>query len=90
MLDTLIVGKNTYGKGVAQSSFYLYDGSALTFTIGYFNPPSNVNFNSVGVAPDIIVEEIEGIDEPLSIAQQKALQMANVKESIANIFSDAA
>lgn len=90
VLDTLIVGKNTYGKGVAQSSFYLYDGSALTFTIGYFNPPSNVNFNGVGVAPDIIVEEIEGIDEPLAIAQQKALEMAIVKESIAYIFSDAA
>ena len=90
ILDVLIVGENTYGKGVAQSSFYLFDGSALTFTISYCYPPCGVHFNNIGIAPDVAVQEIEGEDAPLAIAIQKALEMAIVKESIAYIFSDAA
>lgn len=90
ILDVLIVGENTYGKGVAQSSFYLFDGSALTFTISYCYPPSGVHFNNIGIAPDVAVQEIEGEDAPLAVANQKAIEMANVKESIANNLSEAA
>ena len=77
ILDTVIVGTTTFGKGIVQSSFYLYDTSALTFTIGYFYPPSGVNFHGVGVAPDFEVEEIFEADVPLNTAIEKVLLLVD-------------
>ncbi|MBQ2758028.1 MAG: PDZ domain-containing protein [Clostridia bacterium] len=50
-----IVGTTTYGKGVLQHVFSLesfgYSGG-VKLTTGYYNPPSGVNYDGVGVAPD--------------------------------------
>ncbi len=51
-----LVGETTYGKGVMQRTFGLSDGSAVRLTIAYFNPPSGINFNGVGLEPDVSVE----------------------------------
>jgi len=49
-----IVGTTTYGKGVLQHIFALesfgYSGG-IKLTTGYYNPPSGVNYDGVGVAP---------------------------------------
>jgi len=90
VLDTVIVGSNTYGKGVAQSSFFLHDGSALTFTIGYFNPPCNVNFDGVGVAPDFEVLEVQNTDAPLATAIEKVLELVTKAPATAMYYSKAA
>lgn len=49
---TEMIGVNTYGKGVMQTLITLSDGSGINITTAYFNPPSGVNFNEVGLAPD--------------------------------------
>ena len=53
-----LVGENTYGKGVIQSIFDLsrmgYSGG-VKLTIGYYAPPSGVNYDKVGIAPDKVV-----------------------------------
>lgn len=49
-----IVGTTTFGKGVAQSTSRLSDGSALKLTTFYYNPPKTENFNGVGVVPDVV------------------------------------
>jgi carboxyl-terminal processing protease len=82
LLKTVIIGKTTYGKGVAQNSYTLYDKSGITYTIGYFNPPSDVNFDGVGVIPDVEVEEESEKDAPLEKAYEKVLELANVKGGI--------
>ena len=51
-----LVGETTYGKGVMQRTFGLSDGSAVRLTVAYFNPPSGINFNGEGLAPDVSVE----------------------------------
>lgn len=51
-----LVGVTTHGKGVMQSIIPLGDGTAVSLTTEYFNPPSGVNFNEVGVAPDVASE----------------------------------
>lgn len=51
-----LIGTNTYGKGIMQSTFALSDGSAVRLTVAYFNPPSGVNFHGEGLAPDVEVE----------------------------------
>ncbi len=51
VLDAVIIGEKTYGKGVMQSSFEMSDGSYLTFTMAFYNPPSGVNYDGVGISP---------------------------------------
>ena len=73
IIDAVIVGTTTYGKGIVQTSFYLHDKSALTFTISYFYPPCGVNFHEKGIDPDFVVEETAEEDLPLNTAIDKVL-----------------
>ena len=50
-----IVGEKTYGKGVAQSIFRLSDKSALKLTTYKFYSPLGINYNGVGIEPDVEV-----------------------------------
>ena len=81
VLDTVIVGTTTYGKGIAQNSYTVYDASGITFTIGYFNPPCDINFNGVGIIPDYEVKEEQGKDAPYEAAKEKVLEFTNIKDS---------
>ena len=50
-----IVGQKTYGKGVMQNTATFLDGSAITLTVAYYNPPSGVNYDGVGITPSVTV-----------------------------------
>ena len=54
-LDVTVVGTETFGKGVMQTSYVLADGSALKLTVAYYNPPSDVNYDGVGITPALRV-----------------------------------
>ena len=58
-----VVGRTTYGKGIMQGSVPLYDGSVITFTMAYYNPPSGVNYNGVGVVPDVLLENMSSEEQ---------------------------
>ncbi|MBL1210234.1 carboxyl-terminal processing protease CtpB [Geminocystis sp. GBBB08] len=49
-----IVGTTTFGKGLVQSVHSLSDGSGLAVTISRYYPPSGMNINKKGIAPDIV------------------------------------
>jgi carboxyl-terminal processing protease len=66
--EVTTVGMNTYGKGIMQSTFSLSDGSTLTLTVAYYNPPSGVNYDGVGIAPDVTVEASDSGDAQLDAA----------------------
>jgi carboxyl-terminal processing protease len=51
-----IVGTRTYGKGTVQSVHSLSDGSGLAVTIARYYPPSGIDINKKGIAPDIKVD----------------------------------
>ena len=51
----VIVGTRTFGKGTVQSVQALSDGSGLAVTISQYFPPSGVEINKRGIAPDIEV-----------------------------------
>lgn len=58
-----LVGTQTFGKGLVQTSMFLDDGSALKITIArYFTPDGNY-INKVGITPDVISEipEVEDV-----------------------------
>ena len=90
VMDTVIIGTTTFGKGVAQTSYSLYDGSGITFTIGYFNPPCDVNFDGVGVIPEIEVEEVASVDAPLSRALEEAARLIGNNSGAENDIGNAA
>lgn len=66
--EVTTVGINTFGKGIMQSTFSLGDGSTLTLTVAYYNPPSGVNYDGVGIAPDVTVEASDLGDAQLDAA----------------------
>ena len=51
-----VVGSRTYGKGTVQSVHPLSDGSGLAVTIARYYPPSGIDINKKGIAPDIKVD----------------------------------
>ena len=53
---SLIIGEQTYGKGVAQNHLMLSDGSAVHITFAEIFRPNGESLNNVGVIPDIEIE----------------------------------
>ncbi len=49
----ILIGENSFGKGVYQQVFSFDDGSALKVTTGEYFTPSGATVNGVGLAPDI-------------------------------------
>jgi carboxyl-terminal processing protease len=47
----LLVGQTTYGKGVAQSTYELGDGTAVRLTTAKYFPPCGENYDGQGVKP---------------------------------------
>lgn len=70
-----IVGDVSFGKGIMQSLFKLYDGSALKITIGKYYLPDGSNIHKIGITPDVEVEDDVNteVDEQLS----KAIEILN-------------
>lgn len=63
VLAARIVGATTYGKGVMQKTYTLYDGSSITLTTAHYNPPSGKNYDGKGVVPSIKFELDDGSDK---------------------------
>ncbi len=78
VIDSVIVGTKTFAKGVVQTSFDISDGSGITFTIGYYNPPSDVNYDGIGIEPDIVVDRTDyTTDDQLSKAVEAVLKLVH-------------
>ena len=67
----VIVGTRTFGKGVVQTIYPLPDGSAVKITTARYLTPKGRDINSVGIAPDIVVPDVNPADlgNPLADAQ---------------------
>ena len=61
----ILIGEQSFGKGVIQQLFNYGDGSALKLTIGEYKTPNGFAVQGVGLTPDIKVGEDE---DPLNIA----------------------
>ena len=69
MLDVSIVGEQTYGKGIMQSSFNINGGEGIKLTVAFYNPPCNVNYDGVGV----MVIPNEG-EEPTTVVKHLVVE----------------
>lgn len=54
-----IVGTQTYGKGVEQNSYTLYDGSVIKMTTTHYYTPLHADINEIGITPDAAVSQSE-------------------------------
>lgn len=67
-----IIGTQTYGKGTMQTTYQLGDGSAVSLSVAYYNPPFSDNYHGIGVTPDI---EVDLTDE------QKQISIYKIKDT---------
>ena len=79
-----VIGENTRGKGVLQHIYHLeswgYTG-AVKLTVGYYSPPSGINYDGIGIAPDVEVApdpEVATIHPTLLTEAQDAQLLAAI------------
>lgn len=58
-----IIGRTTYGKGVAQTISSTADGGAYKLSVFYFLTPDQHRIDGVGIVPDQIVHASAGLSE---------------------------
>jgi carboxyl-terminal processing protease len=56
----VVVGAQTYGKGVVQEPIRLSDGSSMELTVGRFRTPGGRTIDGVGVEPDVLLSASAG------------------------------
>ena len=78
--------KTTYGKGTMQTTKKLNDGSALSITFAWCNPPKSANYDGVGVPADFevalsaeLASKISELDISEDTQLKKALELAQTK-----------
>lgn len=69
----VIMGEQTFGKGIVQKVFPLDDGSAVKLTTSYYYTPNGNNIHLKGITPDVKIEldKADGKDNQL----QKAIEV---------------
>ena len=84
--DGVIVGTNTFGKGIVQTVKPLSDGTGVKLTISEYFTPKGRTIHKKGVKPDVIVELPEDVEQigpdhiDEDVQLKKALEI--VKEKI--------
>lgn len=51
----VLVGEKTFGKGLIQSLFDLFDGSGLAVTVAKYETPNHRDIHKLGITPDYVV-----------------------------------
>jgi carboxyl-terminal processing protease len=73
----VLVGTQTFGKGLVQTVRQLYDGSAVAVTIARYHTPSGSDINKRGIAPNFKVELTEAQKRDLLNAREKIGTLAD-------------
>lgn len=77
LLKAKTIGTVTFKKGIMQSTFAHQDGSSITLTIAYYNPPSGENYHGIGITPDIEIENTETEDLQYERAVEELTNLIN-------------
>ncbi len=87
----LLLGEQTFGKGLIQSLFELPDGAGLAVTVAKYETPNHHDIHKLGIKPDQVVEQdlIAPQDMATSVDSQyqAALQLLTVNPVIAKADS---
>jgi len=75
----LLVGEQTFGKGIVQNLYYLSDGTAIKLTVAKYFTPNGSSIHGIGLAPDFNVEMEEALSRligELPLEEDVQLQVA--------------
>lgn len=85
-----IIGENTYGKGVVQTTYSMNDGSAVKITTAKYYTPKRVCIDGIGIKPDIEVKGNDNFEVPIITSEniecneQNDMQLAKAVEVLKN------
>lgn len=69
-----VIGRKTYGKGVIQQLFEIWDGCAFKITTGRYYTRNGRDINGNGINPD---EDIENTTQKIELSRFKAFDYTN-------------
>ena len=70
----ILIGNKTYGKGVIQQMFEIWDGCAFKITTGKYYTRNGKDINGVGIEPD---EKIENTSKKIDLSRYKVFDNIN-------------
>ena len=73
----ILVGTNTFGKGLVQTVFQLDDGAGLKLTTARYLTPDRHDINEKGISPDVYVEQ--PLDSAEDLQLSKAIEIIKTK-----------
>jgi len=68
-----LLGEKTFGKGVVQQVFNLYNGSGIAITTSEYFTPKERSINHIGIEPDILIEPVEDDEQDMQL--NKTIQL---------------
>lgn len=77
-----VYGTKSFGKGIVQVEVGIADGSAMQFTLSYWNSPEGNNIHGVGIEPDVIVEKSEESKSMIIVPYEKDDQLKKAVKDI--------
>lgn len=75
----ILVGQQTYGKGVVQTVYPLRNGGALKLTTQKYFTPNGTDINEIGIHPDYVVQNKEGDSRDLQLEKAIAVLQGEIK-----------
>ena len=71
----VLIGEQTYGKGIVQSIKGMMDGSGYQLTISEYFTPLGKNIHEIGLTPDIIIPPLEQYINVLNVPEAEDVQL---------------
>lgn len=78
----IVVGTNTYGKGIVQIISYLDDNSGIKFTISEYFTPNGTAVHGIGIKPDFEVELDDDLKSLSDIPRDRDSQLKKAMEEL--------
>ena len=78
----IIVGTQTFGKGIVQTVYPLGDNTAVKMTVSSYFTNAGRNIHGVGITPDIVVELNEELKQKREITREEDNQLQTAIEAL--------
>ena len=75
-----IVGTQSYGKGIVQSTLDLQDGTALKLTTAKYYTPNGNDIHGVGITPDVEIDLPEELKTEVTLSFEEDVQLQKAIE----------
>ena len=76
----VIVGSQSYGKGIVQSTLDLRDGTALKLTTAKYYTPNGNNIHGIGITPDVEFDLPEELKTEVTLSMEEDVQLQKAIE----------